>query len=115
VARLQRRSRPHKNDVSGDHNVISAKIKVAIPFVVRGIADEDTLGGTRSKLMRGCRRQLGVASTPKDPKMLISRQCIVEGGVKTKGSDDFCWKMVQQICGSVEALCPILWWLGSLK
>jgi hypothetical protein len=23
--------------------------------------------------------------------------------------------MVQQICGGVEALCPVVWWHGSLK
>jgi hypothetical protein len=40
-----------KHDMSGDHDVISGKIEAVIPFVVRGIADENTSGGTRSKLM----------------------------------------------------------------
>jgi hypothetical protein len=34
--------------------------------------------------------------------MLVGRQCVVEGGVSAEGSDGFCWKMVQQICGGVE-------------
>jgi hypothetical protein len=53
--------------------VVSGKISVAIPFVVRGIADEDTPGGMRSKLMRAYRGQIGVADTPKDSKMLVGR------------------------------------------
>jgi hypothetical protein len=53
-----------------------------IPFVVRGIADENTPGGTRSKLMRGCRGQVGVAGTPKDPKMLVGRRFVIEGSVR---------------------------------
>jgi hypothetical protein len=65
--------------------------------------------------MWGCRGQVGIASTPKDPKMLIGRQCVVEGGVRIGGSDGFCWKTVQQIRGGVEALYPILWWHLSLK
>jgi hypothetical protein len=38
-----------KHDASGDHVAISGKIKVAIPFIVRGIVDEKddgTDGGT---------------------------------------------------------------------
>jgi hypothetical protein len=36
--------------------MVNGKIKAAIPFVVRGISDEDTLGGMKSKLMLGCHR-----------------------------------------------------------
>jgi hypothetical protein len=43
-----------KNDVSGDHDMIGGKVNAAIPFVVQGIADKNTPGGTRSKLMQGC-------------------------------------------------------------
>jgi hypothetical protein len=42
-----------KNDVSGDHDTISGKVKAAIPFVVLGIADENPPGGTRNKIMWG--------------------------------------------------------------
>jgi hypothetical protein len=38
-----------------------------IPFVVQGIANENTPGGMGSKLMWGCRRQAGVVDTPKKP------------------------------------------------
>jgi hypothetical protein len=102
-----------KHDMSGDHDVISGKIEAVIPFVVRGIADENTSGGTRSKLMRSYCGYVGIAGTPKDSEMLVGRRCVVEGGVS--GSDGFCWKTVQQICGGMEALYPILWWHWSLK
>jgi hypothetical protein len=72
-----------KHDVSRDHNAISGKIKVAIPFVVQGIADENTSGGMRSKLIQGCHGQFGVAGTSKDLEMLVGRRCVVEGGVRT--------------------------------
>jgi hypothetical protein len=52
-------------------------MKEAIPFVIPGIADEDTLCGMESKLMWGCHGQVGVAGTPKDLKMLIGRRCVV--------------------------------------
>jgi hypothetical protein len=104
-----------KHDVSGDHNTISGKMNVAIPSMIRGIADENTPGWMRRKLMWGCRRQVGVVGTPKDPKMLVGRRCVVEGGVKIGGNAGFCWKMIQQISSDVEALYPILWWHGSLK
>jgi hypothetical protein len=52
--------------VSGYHDAVSGRIKAVIPFVVRGIADEETPSGTRSKLMRGYHGQVGVAGTPKD-------------------------------------------------
>jgi hypothetical protein len=71
-----------KNDVSGDHNVVGGKIKAAIPFEVQGITDEDPPDGTKSKLMRGCHGQDGVAGTPKDPEMLVVRWFVVEGGVR---------------------------------
>jgi hypothetical protein len=76
--------------MSGDHDAVSGKIKVVVPFVVRGIADEDTPGGTRSKLMWGYRGQVGIAGTPKDPEMLIGKWCVVEGGVRAIGGDGFC-------------------------
>jgi hypothetical protein len=104
-----------KNDVSGDHDTIGGKVKAAVPFAVWGIADEDTPGGMERKLMWGCRGQVGVAGTPKKLEMLIGRWCAIEGGVRTRGSDGFHQKMVQQVCGSVETLYLILWWHGSLK
>jgi hypothetical protein len=51
--------------------------------VVQGIADENTPGGMKSKLIRSCREQVGVAGTPKDLEMPVGRLCIVEDGVKT--------------------------------
>jgi hypothetical protein len=95
--------------VSGDHDAISGKVKTTIPFVVRGIADENRPGGMRSKLMQGYRRQVGVADTPKDLKMLIGGRCVVEGSVRIGGNDGFCQKTVQQVCSSVEVLYLILW------
>jgi hypothetical protein len=65
--------------------------------------------------MQGCCGQVVVAGTPKDPEMLVGRQCVVEGVVRTGGSDGFCLKTFRLICGGVESLYPILWWHGSLK
>jgi hypothetical protein len=104
-----------KDDISGGHDTISGKSKAAIPFVVRGIADEDTPIGMRIKPMWGYRRHVGIAGILKDPDMFIGRRCIVENSVRIGGSDGFCWKTVQQICDGVETLYPILWWHGSLK
>jgi hypothetical protein len=66
-----------KNDVSGDLDAISGKIKAPIPFVVRGIADEDTPARMRNKLMRAYRKQVGESGRPKNPELLIGRRCVV--------------------------------------
>jgi hypothetical protein len=47
--------------------------------------------------------------------VLIGRRCVVEDGVRTGGSDGFHRKTVQQVCGGVETLYPILWWHENLK
>jgi hypothetical protein len=44
-----------KYDLSRDHDAVGGEIKVAIPFMIWGIADEDTPCGTGSKLMWGYR------------------------------------------------------------
>jgi hypothetical protein len=51
-----------------DHDVVSGKIRAAIPFVVRGITDEDTPGGMKSKLMQGCHRHVGGSRHTQRPK-----------------------------------------------
>jgi hypothetical protein len=101
--------------MSGDHDAMDGMIKATMPFVVWGVADENTLGGTRRKLMRGCHEQVGVAGTPKDSEMLVGRWCVVDGGVRIGGSDGLRQKTVQQVCGGVEILYPILLWHGCLK
>jgi hypothetical protein len=63
--------------VSGDLDAISGKIKAAIPFVVRGIADEDIPTRMRNKLMRAYREQVGESGRPKNPELLIGRRCVV--------------------------------------
>jgi hypothetical protein len=60
-----------------DHDAVGGEIKEAIPFMIREIFDEDRPCGMGSKLMWGCSGKVGVASTPKDPKMLIDRRCVV--------------------------------------
>jgi hypothetical protein len=42
-----------KDNVSGDHKVISGEINAAIAFMVVGIAEEDITCGARRKLV-GC-------------------------------------------------------------
>jgi ABC-type uncharacterized transport system ATPase subunit len=65
--------------------------------------------------MWGCHGQVGVAGTTKNLEMVVGRRCVVEGGVRIGGNDGFRRKTIQQVCGSVETLYPILWWHGSLK
>jgi hypothetical protein len=40
-----------KYDMSRDRDVVGGGIKATIPFVIRGIVDENTLCGTGSKFM----------------------------------------------------------------
>jgi hypothetical protein len=63
--------------MSRDHDAVDGEIKAVICFVIQVIADEDTSCGMRSNLMWGYHRKVGVASKPKDPKVLIGRRCVV--------------------------------------
>jgi hypothetical protein len=60
-----------KNDMSRDENAIRLELETPIVFVFRGIAKEDTQGGTGCKFVGCCGGHVGVASTPKNFEMLI--------------------------------------------
>lgn len=46
--------------VMGDQETISGEIKTSVPFVIRRVTEEDTMGGARGELMRnGERREYG--------------------------------------------------------
>lgn len=40
-----------ENDVTKDQEMISDKVKAAVPFVIKGVTEEDITDGARSKLM----------------------------------------------------------------
>jgi hypothetical protein len=54
-------------DVSGGNGAVCVAVEANIPFVVRGIAEEHTKGGTGSKFVDGCGGEVGVAGAPKNP------------------------------------------------
>jgi hypothetical protein len=57
--------------VSRDDQVVYGEIKAAVAFVIRGVANEDTMGRARSELMRrGC-GSVRVTHAAENSEMLI--------------------------------------------
>jgi hypothetical protein len=43
-----------ENDTARNDDLIRMKVETTIPFVMVGVAKEDTQGGTRGEFVRGC-------------------------------------------------------------
>jgi hypothetical protein len=63
--------------VSKDDQVVCQEIKVAVAFVIDGVAQEDTSGGTWRELMWRGGSRVGVTRTTENAQMLV-------GGCGTK-------------------------------
>jgi hypothetical protein len=74
-----------KNDVTRDEDSMGGEVKTPIPLMVGGVSKEDIASGARGQLMRGSGCEIGVASAPKDTKMVIrgmdAEESEVRGGV----------------------------------
>jgi hypothetical protein len=93
--------------VMGDQETISGEIKTSVPFVIRRVTEEDTMGAAGGKLMWSGGRKVGVARTPKNVKMVIG----CSGAKKSKagygGTNHCCRKTIKEVGGVVEALNPV--------
>ena len=57
--------------MTGDNDTTREKIVTPIPLMVRRVSEEDATSRTRCELVRCGGREVGVASAPKDSKVII--------------------------------------------
>jgi hypothetical protein len=69
--------------MSRDDQVVCGEIKVTIPFVIRGVAKEDTPGGPKGELVGRDGGSVGVTCAAEDTQMLGRRSGAEEGEVWT--------------------------------
>ena len=60
---------------------IGGTVKAAVSLVVSGVAEKNTECRTRRKLVGYCGSEVWVASTTKDPKVIVRRRHPVKGEV----------------------------------
>jgi hypothetical protein len=73
---------------------VCREIKVAIAFVVSGVAQEDTPGGSWGELMWRSGSRVRVACTTKDAQMLIGGRRTEQGKMRTRSLNCHCGKTV---------------------
>jgi hypothetical protein len=65
--------------------------------------------------MRCGGREVRIASTSKDSKLLICGRCVVQGSKGTRGVDNFGGKAIEKISGCMKSIYPIAWRHGHLE
>jgi hypothetical protein len=83
--------------------------------MIRGITKKNTCSGTGSQLMICSRREIWIATTPKDSKVGIRRLGPVEGIEGCGKSKSLGGVAVDKISGCVERLYPVRGWHASLE
>jgi hypothetical protein len=79
------------------------------------VPEEETTNKMRSKLMRRCDMNVGVASTPKNTKMVIGGSGAKESKVGNGDTSRHSRKTINKVGSSVEALSLVASMNRSLK
>ena len=70
--RLVRKDCFIENNVAGDNDAAGGEVIASVPFVLKGITQKNTAGGTWGELVGGCGIGVGKTQAPEDAKMIIS-------------------------------------------
>jgi hypothetical protein len=62
-----------ERDMPGEENMMSQEIEAMIPFVVAGVADENTWNGSRGEFVRDDGCGVWKAKASKNPKVRVGR------------------------------------------
>jgi hypothetical protein len=93
--------------VTRDDDAVGGEVQTPIPLVVRGVAKEEAAGGARRKLMRGSSGSVRVAGTTEHAKVVIGGGCAIQGEVGSRVAHRLGGKMVEEVGGGVQGLCPV--------
>jgi hypothetical protein len=94
---------------------VGGEVKTPITLMVGRVTEEDTTRGARGKLMRSSGREIGVASAPKDTKMVVRGMDAEESEVRGGVGNRLGGETVEQVGGSGEGLSPVTSGKGSLE
>ena len=94
---------------------VGGEVKTPITLMVGRVTEEDTTRGARGKLMRSNGREIGVASAPKDTKMVVRGMDAEESEVRGGVGNRLGGETVEEIGGSAEGLSPVRNGKGSLE
>ena len=91
--------------MTGDNDTMRRKIITPIPLMVRRVSEEDT-SRTRCELVRCGGREVGIAGTPKNSKVIIGGRGAKESEVRCGGANRLGGKAIEQVGGGVHSLSP---------
>jgi hypothetical protein len=83
--------------------------------MLRRIPQKNTPSRAGSKLMRRGGGEFRIASTSKNPKLLICGRCVVQASKGTRGADSFGGKAIEKISGCMKSIYPIARRHGRLE
>ena len=92
--------------MTGDNNTTRRKIITPIPLMVRRVPKKDATSRMRCELVRCGGREVGVASAPKDSKVIIGGRGAKESEVRCGSANRLGGKAIEQVGGCVQSLNP---------
>jgi len=93
--------------MSRDDDSIGRKIKTLVAFVIGRITKKNTQDRPRCKFVGRGSGNVGITTTPKNPKMVIGGRMTKEGLIWCRKLKSGCGVTIEEISGGVEGLNPI--------
>ena len=93
--------------MTGGNDTTRRKVIAPIPLMIRRVPKKDATSRTRCELVRCGGREVGVASAPKDSKVIIGgRGGAKESEVRCGSANRLGGKAIEQVGGCVQSLNP---------
>ena len=92
--------------MTGNNDTTRRKVIAPIPLMIRRVPKEDATSRTRCELVRCGGREVGVASAPKDSKVIIGGRGAKESKMRCMGANRLGRKAIEQVGGGVQSLSP---------
>jgi hypothetical protein len=96
-----------EDNMAKDDDVVGEKIKATIPLMIRGVPKEKIPNGSRCKFVVSVGGGVGIASAPKDVKVLVGGGGAEEDEELSMMTDRLVGKTVDELDGSVQHLSPV--------
>jgi hypothetical protein len=96
-----------EDDVPGDDDSVCGEVKAAITLVMRGVAEERTQGGARSKFVGGGGGEIRIAGTAKRAQIVIGGKSAMEGKVRSAHAKGFGGEAIDDEGGSGKSINPV--------
>ena len=87
-----------------DEDTMRGKVIAPIPLMIRRVPKKDATSRMRCELVRCGVREVGVASAPKDSKVIIGGRGAKESEVRCGSANRLGGKAIEQVGGGVHSL-----------